>query len=333
MEALSIRPVTVIPEQHTPVIETVYSSVSTDKPFIQANTIECSLQEIKDGHIIPVFVKDNEPCISIAEFIEAAHDSVASVFSGETIYKPSIRLSHPIKGRTPDARDIPANQLQEWQKTLYYERAAFVIEVPSIQSEVDGNLLSLSIVGVKAYNNDNLYNRKGVDEHFKVAIGFQNKVCCNTCIWSDGYMSNIAVKNIGQLRAVMQTLFQNYNANHHLFHLRKLSEYELTESQFALLMGRCRLYNHIPNSMKQSIQPLLFGDTQLGTVAKDYYRDESFCRSEDGNINLWRLFNLFTGTNKSTYIDSFLDRSVNAYQFAEQLRWALENKAYSWYLN
>lgn len=308
-------------------------SKSDSKPFIQANTLECSLQEMRSKHIIPVFVKDNEPAISTAEFIESAYDVTQMVFSAETINQPAIRVSHPIKGRIPEAKDKPASQLEEWEKTLYYERAAFVIEVPSIQSEVDGNLLSLTIVGAKAYNLDNLYNRKGVDEHFKIAIGFQNKVCSNTCIWTDGYMSNIAVKNTGQLKAVMQTLFSSYNANHHLFHLRRLSDYELTEKEFALLMGRCRLYNHLPNSFKQEVSPLLFGDTQLGGIARDYYKDESFCRSENGNINLWRLYNLFTGSNKSTYIDSFLDRTVNAYHFAEQLRYALENKAHSWYLN
>ncbi len=333
METLILRPVTEKLEVQTNLIEAVKNPASFDKPFIKANTEECTLQEMKQDHIIPVFVKDNEPCISVADFIEAAHDCVTTVFSGETINMPAIRVSHPIKGRIPDAKNKPAIQLQDWEKTLYYERAAFAIEVPSIQSTIDGNLLSLSIVGVKAYNMDNLYNRKGADEHFKIAIGFVNKVCCNTCIWTDGYMSNVAVKNIGQLRALMQTLFQNYNANNHLSDLSKLAEYELTETQFALLMGRARLYQHLPNDMKQKIEPLLFGDTQLGSIAKDYFRDESFCRSDNGNISLWRLYNLFTTTNKSTYIDNFLDRGLNAYHFAEQLRLALENKTHNWYLN
>lgn len=78
---------------------------------------------------------------------------------------------------------------------------------------------------------------------------------------------------------------------------------------------------------------MLFGENQMGAVVKDYYRDQSFCRQADGNINLWRLYNLFTGANKSSYIDQFLDRSVNAYHFAEQLRWALEGRQENWYLN
>jgi len=65
---------------------------------------------------------------------------------------------------------------------------------------------------------------------------------------------------------------------------------------------------------------------------KDFYKDESFCRDQNESINLWRLYNLFTGANKTSYIDSFLDRSVSAYNLVEEIKWALEGKN-SWYLN
>jgi hypothetical protein len=93
------------------------------------------------------------------------------------------------------------------------------------------------------------------------------------------------------------------------------------------------MYNHLPADVKRNISPMLFGDTQMSAVVKDYYRDESFCRDKSGNINLWNLYNLFTGANKSSYIDAFLDRSVNAYQFTEQVRHGLEGRSENWYLN
>lgn len=71
----------------------------------------------------------------------------------------------------------------------------------------------------------------------------------------------------------------------------------------------------------------------MSCVVKDYYKNSNFCRDNNGNINLWRLFNLLTESNKSSYVDSFLDKSVNAYAFTEQIRWALEGKSESWYLN
>ena len=98
----------------------------------------------------------------ISEFIEAAVSTVADVFYNEQILQPLVRVSHPVKGRVPEAKDKPANQLMEWEKTLYYERMMFVIEIPSIQDTIDGNQLSLTVGGVKSYNQDNLYSKKYV---------------------------------------------------------------------------------------------------------------------------------------------------------------------------
>ena len=308
-------------------------TVSTDKPFIEANTVETNVEEIKQSHIIPVFVKDNETLISHSEFIESTLSLTESIFSGEHILKPSVRVSHPIKGRTPEAKHKPVNQLYEWEKTLYYERMAFIIELPSVQAVVDGNLLNLTIGGVKAYNTDNLYSRSVSDQHFKIFIGFQNKVCLNLCIWTDGFMSDVRVKSLDQLRICIKTLLESYNKNYHLNHLQRLTEYSITEQQFAQLIGRCRMYNHLPSFLKADIPPILFGDNQMATVVKDFYRDDSFCRDDNGNINLWKLYNLFTSANKSSYIDSFLDRSVNSFSFVEQIRKGIENKSNCWYLS
>jgi len=318
---MNYNPVTIdlLPVPFTPIAE----EQSSSRAFIEANTIVASVDEVRHQHIIPVFVKDNEPLISHGDFIGAALDAISDVFRGERVLLPQVRVSHPIKGRIPDAKDKPASQLQDWEKTLYYERLIFAVEIPSIRDTVGG---------VKAYNQDNLYNRKGTDEHFKVFIGFQNKVCTNMCVWTDGYLSDLRVKNLDQLRMAIYLMLQSYNQSNLLHHVRCLPEYSLTEQQFALLLGRCRMYQHLPTNTRQHIPPLLYGDTQLGAVCKDYYRDESFCREDDGSINLWRLYNLFTGANKSSYIDTFLDRSVNALQFVEQVRAGLDGQGANWYL-
>ncbi len=306
---------------------------STIKPFIQANTIASSLEEIRNSHIIPVFIKDNEPVISHHDFIDITFQQVQDNFHGEQVLKPSIRLSHPVKGRIPDAKDKPAIELLEHEKTLYYERMAFIIEIASVKDEIDGSVLSLCVGGVKAYNLDNLYSRKGADEHFKIFIGFQNRVCTNLCVWSDGFVSDVRVNSAGQLKGAIRTLIDNYNAKFHLYEMSLLSKLSVTEAQFAHIVGRARIYQYLPSDQKIKIPALLFGDNQISAVCKDYYRDVSFCRDSDGNINLWRLYNLFTGANKSSYIDTFLERGVNAYQFVEQIRFRIEGKASNWYLD
>jgi hypothetical protein len=305
---------------------------SSSKAFIESNTIESSLEEIKQRHIIPVWLKDNEPLISHSDFIETTAEILSESYSNHPILLPSVRLSHPIKGRVPSAKDKPAHLLLEDEKTLFYERMMFVIEVPGIQAEIGGNKLSLTIGGVKSFTEDNLYQRSGGEQHFKVFIGFQNHVCTNLCVWSDGYVGNLTIKSKDDLVLMIHTMINRYNTSHHLFHLKQLTNQVLTEQQFANLIGRAKMYNYMPNKMRQEIPELMFGEQQVSAVVRDYFKDESFCRDEAGNINLWQLYNLFTGANKSSYIDSFLDKSVNAYSFAEQLRWALEGKQESWYL-
>lgn len=305
---------------------------STSPAFIEANTVSIPFSEIRQDHIIPVYVKDNEPLISQSDFIQTTEDIVSTIFRGEHIHSPQIRCSHPIKGRTPEAKHKPANQLQDWEKTLYYERMMFAIEIPTVFDSIDGNALTLTVGGVKAYNLDNLYNKKGAAEHFKVFIGFKNMVCTNLCVRTDGYLADLRVSSLEQLHSAIYQLLDSYDQHLHLKQMQTLTEYSITERQFAQLLGRCRMYPHLPTEDRKQIPTLLYGDSQLTSVCKDYYKDVNFCRQDDGNINLWRLYNLFTGANKSTYIDQFLDRSVNALDFASQIQGALQHGD-SWYLN
>lgn len=308
-------------------------NVSSNSAFIGANTLEVNLHEIQGQHIIPVFSKDNEPLISHGDFIQTTCDVINHCFKGEDILSPSIRVSHPIKGRTPEARYKPANQLEDHERTIYYERAMFVFEIPSIQRTIDGQTLSLTIGGVKCYGDDKLNNKKGSSEHFKIFIGFSVKVCSNLCVWSDGAQVKLVVRSQGELMDAIMNMISVYNPEQHLRAMQRLTEHNLTEARFAQVLGRARLYNYLPNEVKKEIPPLLFTDTQLGSVAKDYFQDNSFCRNDNGDINLWRMYNLFTGANKSSYVDSFLERSINAFEFTHQLQTGLAGGSTNWYLN
>lgn len=99
-------------------------------PFVEANTKKVSLLCLKNDCIIPVFAKDNERTISHQEFIEITQDCVNSVFPNHNIESPEIRVSHQIKGRTPEAIHKPAKDLFDNEKTQYFERMAFIMRIP-----------------------------------------------------------------------------------------------------------------------------------------------------------------------------------------------------------
>lgn len=311
------------------------NGISTPKesPFIEANTEVVALDDLRDIHIIPVFVKDNSPLISQLDFIQTTVDIVQDV-SGKNTAAPSIRVSHAIKGRIPEARNKKASELLEHEKTIYYERMAFIAEIPTYKEQVNGQELTMTVGGIKAYNEDNLYNVGGAFQRFRVFIGFKVKVCTNLSIWTDGYSQELKVRSLTELGEKIHDLVQGYQSETHLNFLRNLTDYELTEQQFAMLIGKARLYHHLPNDRKKEVPELLISDSQISTVARQYYKDEHFRGQIEKGINLWNLYNLLTDSVKSSYIDTFLDRNANALSFTQGIAQALEGKGnYHWFLN
>ncbi len=305
----------------------------THSPFIEANTTSVSLSHLQEDCTIPVFSKDNERTISHQEFIAVAQSCVKEIFSHHIIDEPEIRTSHQIKGRAPSAIHKSVKDLLDHEKTIYYERMAFIIRVPSIIETINGNSVILTIGGVRAYNQENLYSKKSV-EKFKVFIGFNNLVCCNLCISTDGYADEMRVSSMEELRNKILELIHNYDAERQLIKMKQLTQYNLTESQFAQLIGKARLHNYLPRELKADIPPLLLNDGQVTTIAKNFYQDERFCMNTEGDINLWNVYNLFTSASKSSYIDTFSGRTVNAFDFANGLAQTLNGDSnYHWFLS
>lgn len=319
-------------ESVVPVI-THIPATGRSKPFIEANTIEVELTHLQQDCIIPVFSKDNERTISHQEFIDTALLVVQEVFGTGLLYKPEVRVSHTIKGRVPEAIHKSVKDLLEHEKTVYYERMAFAIEIPNVTDVVSGNELTLTMGGVRSYNHENLYSKK-TTEQFKVFIGFKNMVCCNMCVSSDGFVDSLRASTTSELKQKMLEFVQGYTPQLHLQNMQDLTRLSLTESQFAQVLGKCRLHQYLPKHHKQDIPLLEFTDTQIHTVAKDYFVDENFARAEDGTISLWKMYNLLTGANKNSYIDQFLTRGVNAYEVVTGISEALQNprSPYTWFL-
>ena len=306
-------------------------ATSSDRCFISGNTLPMTLEEIRFKHLIPVFVRDNEPLISIPELIDNTHFLISKFLPGETILKPILRVSHPIKGRIPEAKHKAANELRDDEKTIYYERAMFVIEIPSITIDVGNNRLSLIIGGVKAYNQDNLYNRLGALQHFKLFIGFQNLVCTNLCLSTDGVSNNLAVRSVEELSKSTQKLISNFDARAFSDSLRVLTEYTITEYQFAELIGKLKMFQYLPPVEQADLNGLKLNDNQLTNMLKDYYNCSNFGKSTNESLNLWQLYNLFTGVNKTSYIDSFINRASAITEFIAKVKRILDGQP-SWFI-
>jgi hypothetical protein len=311
--------------------EEVVTAISKGN-FMEANTEQVTLNHLQKECIIPVFSKDNESTISHYQFISKAQEVVQELFPGMQVNSPDIRVSHIVKGRIPSAIGKPAKELKDYERTLYYERCAFVIDIPEVKQIVNGNELSLSVGGVRAYNQENLYSKKSL-EKFKVFIGFKNKVCTNLCLSTDGFSNEIRIGAISELAEQMAQLFSGYNREKHLGMMERMSMFQLSERQFAHFIGKVKMYQHIDKATQKGIFPIALNDSQINSVVKDYYNCPNFSRNKDGSISLWNLYNLFTEANKSSYIDSNFERNVNAYELINNLGNSLQNRVPNWMLS
>jgi hypothetical protein len=315
-------------EQITKEDQTIGSGVS----FIEANTTPITRDELEYKHIIPVFGKDNEPTISHQEFIETVVECTELAIPSINIGECEIRGSHPIKGRVAEARHKVSKELLEHEKTLYFERMMFCINIPSITETIGDERLSLTVGGVKCYSQDNLYSSKGSKEHFKVFIGFKVEVCSNLCVWTDGSLKVLAVRTLEELQSEVYKMASLFSSDQMLSRFENWTNLSLSESQFAHFLGKSRLYPYTSKTIQRDVPELTITDHQISTCAKGFFQDSDFS-SSDQSLSLWNAYNLMTRSNKSSYINSFLERGVSAGRIVSELESDLIGKSSSWYLN
>lgn len=289
-------------------ILTTNSPISTNR-FIKANTEVVTLSEIENHHIIPVFAKDNHLAISHSDFVKNVFDAVHYVYGDQVVLPPSIRVSHPIHGRVPDARDKAVSELLDHDKTLYYERMMFAIEIPSIVNRLGDQYVNLVVGGVKSYHKDKLSGKLS-EQFFKVYVGFKVNVCSNLCVSTDGSLLEIRTKNQDELFLATVDLLQSFDQQKMIEKMSNMQIKILTKPQFEHFIGTVRVEYFNPTTDTTA----WLGDQQIGQVVRGYYDNPNFKAAPNGEISAWNLYNLFTESNKSSYVDSILERSAWSFE-------------------
>lgn len=283
--------------------------------FLEANTSAISIEELTVNCVVPTWA-NQELTISHQDFIN----------------KPEIRVSHIVRGRIPSALGKRASELLESEKTQFYQRLAFAFTIPSIHETIDGQRLELCIGGVRNYNDLNLYRANRGAEKFSVFIGWRMNVCSNQVLTGQGAKIQLEVMSLHDLYKQVLDLFYTFRPAQDIHLLQTLSQTRLTETQFAQIVGRMRLYQALPNRYQRSVPKLLITDSQINNVCRDFYADPNF-GVKDNTISMFDFHNLLTEANKSSYIDSYLQRAVNATEVAVGINNALHGDSkYAWFL-
>ncbi|MFR9587100.1 MAG: DUF3871 family protein [Rikenellaceae bacterium] len=306
-----------------------------NSPFILGNTQEIGLQQLQDDYLIPVFSRDNTETISHSEFITTIMDAAQTHFQGEQFLTPQVRVSHEMKLRTRTGYGKLVENLTDDDSNSYFQRMMFMIEIPSITHNVNGCDLNLQIVGVRSYGETNLLGNSSQKEAFQLGIGFLNRVCCNMSLSTNGVNSSIKVTNTADLYRYAIELFSQYNSKLHIDQMRRLNETTIDVRTFAQFLGKCRLYSALPQRVKTELKLLemILNEAQINAAVRDYYTDENFGGGENGTITAWQLYNLITNY-KNNYIDTTLDRSVNAFEVVSGITRAINgiDSTWNWFI-
>lgn len=303
------------------------SSVS----FLEANTNAVSLDELASTCVVPTW-GNQELTIAHQDFINCVHDAAKDFYHGEQINTPAIRVSHIVRGRTPNALGKKASELLECEKTQFYQRMAFAFTIPTIYETLNGQKLELCVGGVRNYNDLNLYRASKGVEKFSIFVGWRVNVCSNQVLTGDGVKLSIEVMSIRDLYKSVMELLYHFNPAKDIHLMQTLSNTSLTETQFAQIIGRMRMYQALPQGYTKQIPRLLITDSQINNVCRGYYSNSDF-GAKDDTLSMWDFHNLLTESNKGSYIDTYLQRAVNATEVAVGINNALRgDEKYKWFI-
>ena len=302
--------------------------------FIESNTQAITLDELTNKNIIPTFC-DNTLTISHQNFIGSVVEVAKKVFGELTV--PELRVSHPIIGRVPSAQHKKASELRDDEKTTFYQRMAFCAHVKNLTRTINGETVHLCIGGVRAYNEDKLYNRQSTMK-FKVFVGWQVRVCSNLMLTCDGNSGTIDCMTEADIMQKSLELFKGFNPHKEdtLRLLENLSSTAISEEQFCQIIGRMRLYQFLPLAEQKQLPPLTIGDQAVNAMVKNYISNPNFGKKEGEDFTAWNLMQLANEAVKQSYIDKWLDRNQNCTDFAIGIQKALkgeDTEGYSWFLN
>lgn len=305
--------------------------------FIEGPSHEISMEELSFHNIIPTF-SDNSLTISHQKFIETTRKAAEVIFGHGNVTQAETRCSHPIIGRIPSAQHKKASELRDEEKTIFYQRLAWIAHITTHTATINGQSVSLTIGGTRSYHEDKLYARQN-PQHFRIFIGFRVRVCSNMMCTCDGVSDNLLCMAEAEIFQKAFELFTRFSKakEQTLRNLEALGNTRLTQEQFCKIIGRLRLYQALPSTQQKQLPQILLGDSAMNAATRQYVTNKDFgIGGGDGSISCWQLMNLLNEAAKNTYSDLWIDRNANCTAFATGIASALngdDSQGYGWFLN
>lgn len=326
-----------VPQPTWMVEEELHDNLESHPNFIEGPSHEITMADLTSKNVIPTFC-DNSLTISHQKFIETTRAAAQMVFGKETVTTAECRVSHPIIGRIPSAQHKKASELTDDEKTLFYQRLAWIAHITTMTSIINDQEVSLTIGGTRSYHEDKLYGKPS-GSHLRIFVGFRVRVCSNLMLTCDGVSENLLCMTEADVFQKAAELFSGFNSKKEqtLYELASLNGTRFSQEQFCKILGRLRLYQALPLTQQKALPQILLGDSVVNAATKQYISNPNFGMGDgDGSISCWQLMNLLNEAVKNSYSDLWIERNANCTTFATGIANALngnDSQGYSWFLN
>lgn len=316
-------------------LPTLHDDMENHPNFIEGVSNKITMDDLTNKCVIPTW-GNGSLIISHQQFIETVRMAAMAVFGQGNVTPAECRVSHPIIGRIPSAQHKKASELTDEEKTLTFQRLAFVSKIPAFTTTINGQKTTLSISGVRSLHEERLYGKE-CPLHFSIAISFKLLVCSNLLISHDGLLQRISCLTPSDIFDHAVRLFSQFSIERNLHQLEMLNQVMLSQEQFCQILGRLRLYNVLPTQEKKSLPQIILGDSIINAATREYITNPNFGVQASGDtISCWQLMNLLNEAAKASYPDLFLERNANCTELATGIANAIigdDTKGYSWFLN
>lgn len=304
-------------------------------PFVEGPSQAVSLVELTQESILPSYA-DGEIVIPPGHIIQAiilaAHDAMPNDLFAE----PEIRASHLVQGRIWSAIYKKKEDLLESDKTKYWERMCFCVEVISRRSTLLQEPVSLTFGACRSLQNLNFHSRKGA-EGVSIYISHRARICSNLMIsLENGLKDNVLCSGPEDIYTAAYQLFSQFNADENADELSGLGRTTITASAFAHIIGKLRVYSCLSTADKKKLPfNIEIGDAQAYEATRQFVNGHFGLNGRD-SIDLFCALNcLNTGVKRTSYLHNFLTKNANCTSLVLGLQRSIEGTCsdYDWFLS
>ena len=304
--------------------------------FIESNTQGISYEDLTEKNVIPTYA-DGTLTLSHGSIINATMRAAQEVY-GE-LEPVEIRVSHRIQGRTPEATNKPASELQDEDITTFYQRMAFICHIKNLTRSINGVEVHLCIGGTRSYSKDKLFG-KPTPSKMRLFVGWFVRICSNGCLTCDGNSGTIECLTEADVYEKALALFDTFNPEKEntLELLKNLGNTKISEQEFCNIVGRLRLYQALPASEQNVLPKVILGDQAVNKIVQGYVSNPNFgTKLGEDTISLWQLLQLANeAVKQGAYIDNWLERNQNCTDLVLGIQRAIlgtDEDGYDWFLN